>query len=107
LRTFAVGLRTFAHPLQSEQCYPTPHQQAESCKKRGLHMTNSATAQTMPTLTALELERHVSPRDAAEIKGISEDTFRRHYGHIIEKMSPRRDGVKLRKLLTAEPRSAV
>jgi hypothetical protein len=61
---------------------------------------------TLPALTALELESYKSPKESADIKNISEDTFRRHYAHIIEKVSPRRDGVKLRKLLTAKPHSA-
>jgi hypothetical protein len=60
----------------------------------------------LPTLTALELESYKTPKEAAAIKSLSEDTFRRHYPHIIEKLSPRRDGVKLRNLLTARPRTA-
>ena len=58
----------------------------------------------LPKLTALELETYKSPKEAAAIKNISEDSFRRHYRHIIEKVSSRRDGVKLRRLLTAQPR---
>jgi len=52
----------------------------------------------LPSLTPLELESYKSPKQAAAIKGVSEDTFRRHYAHIIEKVSGRRDGVKLRRL---------
>ena len=53
----------------------------------------------LPQLTALELERHVSVREAAEHLNLSEDSFRRHYQDIIRKVSPRRDAVKLRDLL--------
>ena len=53
----------------------------------------------LPQLTALELERHVSVREAAEYLNLSEDSFRRHYQDIIRKVSPRRDAVKLRDLL--------
>jgi hypothetical protein len=56
----------------------------------------------LPTLTALDLERHISVKEAAEIKGISPDTFKRHYPHLIEKTSPRRNTVKLRKLLSED-----
>jgi hypothetical protein len=55
-----------------------------------------------PKLTARELESYISPRQAAKLKGISEDTFRRHYRPIIKKMSPRRNGVKLGDLLSAD-----
>jgi hypothetical protein len=55
----------------------------------------------LPELTALELESHVSVPKATKIKGLSEDTFRRHYKHLIHKASPRRDVVKLRTLLTS------
>jgi len=53
----------------------------------------------LPTLSALDLERHVSVPAAAEIKNVSVDTFRRHYSHLIKKVSPRRDAVKLRDLI--------
>jgi hypothetical protein len=48
----------------------------------------------------IELEKHVSVPEAAKIKGISPDTFKRHYSHLIRKPSPRRCTVKLRDLLT-------
>jgi hypothetical protein len=49
-----------------------------------------------PGLSELELERRVSVSEAARLKGISHDTFERHYGHLIEKVSPRRRVVKIR-----------
>ena len=54
-----------------------------------------------PALSALELERQVSVPEAANLKGISEDTFKRHYAHIINRPSTRRCTVKLRDLLEA------
>ena len=54
----------------------------------------------LPELSALELEKHVSVPEAAAIKGISSDTFKRHYLHLIRKQSPRRNTVKLRDLLS-------
>jgi hypothetical protein len=63
-------------------------------------MTLSVTTTKLPELSALDLERHVSVPEAAEFLNVSEDTFRRHYPHLIKKVSPRRTVVKLRDLLT-------
>jgi hypothetical protein len=57
---------------------------------------------TTPSLSALELEKHVSVPEAAKLKGISPDTFKRHYAHLIRKVSTRRNTVKLRDLLSEE-----
>jgi len=62
-------------------------------------MTISITTAKLPELSALDLEKHVSVPAAAEIKNISVDTFKRHYAHLIRKVSTRRDAVKLRDLL--------
>jgi hypothetical protein len=53
----------------------------------------------LPELSALELEKHVSVPAAAEIKNLSEDSFKRHYRHLIRNVSPRRQAVRLRDLL--------
>ena len=42
-----------------------------------------------------ERRRKVSLRQAEEITGLSEDTLRRRYGHLIKKLSPRRSGMDL------------
>jgi hypothetical protein len=42
-----------------------------------------------------EKRRRISVRQAAELKNISEDTFRRHYRHLIRQMSSRRQSVAL------------
>jgi mRNA-degrading endonuclease toxin of MazEF toxin-antitoxin module len=55
----------------------------------------------MPRILRVELtpeqekRRRISVAQAAEIKNISEDSFRRHYAHLIEKTTPRRDTVQL------------
>jgi hypothetical protein len=54
----------------------------------------------LPSLKALDLERHVSVLEAAQMMGISADTFKRHYRHLIRKPSPRRCTVKLRDVLS-------
>jgi hypothetical protein len=55
-----------------------------------------------PELSALDLERHISVPEAAAHKGVSEDTFQRHYGYLIRKVSPRRRVVKVRELLNSD-----
>jgi hypothetical protein len=42
-----------------------------------------------------ERRRRISVQQAAALKGVSVDTFRRHFGHLIEKVTPRRDVVRL------------
>jgi hypothetical protein len=50
--------------------------------------------------TALELERWLTLDEVAEFLGLSEDSIRRHHGHLIRRLSPRRVGMKLRDALT-------
>jgi hypothetical protein len=50
----------------------------------------------------LELERMVSRKEAARLKGISEDTLDRHYRHLFRRISPRRIGIKLADLLATD-----
>jgi hypothetical protein len=47
-----------------------------------------------------ERRRRISVKQAAEIKNLSEDTFKRYYGHLIRKESPRRSTVMLGDVLT-------
>jgi hypothetical protein len=48
----------------------------------------------------LTLRRKISVKKAAELNNVSEDTFRRVYGHLIKQLSPRRQGVELIDALT-------
>jgi hypothetical protein len=50
-------------------------------------------------LSARELETIISVAEAAKLRGISRDTFIRHYPKLIRKLSTRRNGVKLRDAL--------
>jgi hypothetical protein len=63
-------------------------------------MTLNLTKAKLPELSPLDLEKHISVPTAAEYLNISVDTFKRHYQHLIRKVSPRRDAVRLRDLLT-------
>jgi hypothetical protein len=69
---------------------------------RGSDGPPNTIAENLPTLSALDLERHVSVPDAAKFKNVSPDTFKRYYAHLIRKISPRRNAVKLRELLESE-----
>jgi hypothetical protein len=57
---------------------------------------------SLPTLTAIELEKHITVDEAAALKGLCVDTFEEVYGHLIKKVSPRCRRVKLRTLLENE-----
>jgi hypothetical protein len=59
----------------------------------------SASTENLPTLSALDLERHISVPEAAKFKNLSPDTFKRHFAHLIRKPSPRRSTVKIRDLV--------
>jgi predicted DNA-binding transcriptional regulator AlpA len=50
--------------------------------------------------TAYELERMLTLEEVAQFLGLSEDSIRRHYAHLIRRLSPRRVGIKLRDVLT-------
>jgi hypothetical protein len=45
--------------------------------------------------TVLDLERKISVQEAAALNTISEDTFLRHYRHLVRQVSPRRGAVRL------------
>jgi hypothetical protein len=54
-------------------------------------------------LTELELRSKVKVCEAAAINSLSEASFRRHYSHLITKMTARRDGVTLADALVLPP----
>jgi hypothetical protein len=43
----------------------------------------------------LALKQKIPVKKAAELNDMSEDSFRRHYSHLIRRVSPRRDAVVL------------
>ena len=43
----------------------------------------------------LALKQKIPVKKAAALNDMSEDSFRRHYSHLIKKISPRRDAVEL------------
>jgi hypothetical protein len=54
-------------------------------------------------LTELDLRRKVKVKHAAAVNDLSEASFRRHYSHIIQKITARRDAVTLLDALVLPP----
>jgi len=55
----------------------------------------------------LALKRKISVKKAAELNDMSEDSFRRHYSHLVRRITPRRDAVVLGDALAiGTPKSA-
>jgi hypothetical protein len=68
--------------------------------------TNITTStQCSDDLTPLERRRKIPVSEAAELNSVSEDTFRRHYAHLIRKVSPRRDAVELGDAINLPPKT--
>jgi hypothetical protein len=61
-------------------------------------------AQLLATLPPLELLRKVSVKEAAALAGVSQDTFKRRYGYLLKRVSPRRVVVTLADALTLPPK---
>jgi hypothetical protein len=66
-----------------------------------LGMTHKRT--TINDLTPLELRRKISVAEAAAMNAISLDTFKRHYSHLIRRISKRRQAVELRDAILLPP----
>jgi hypothetical protein len=49
--------------------------------------------------TEFELERMLTLDEVAKFRGLSKDSIRRHYRHLIRRLSPRRRGMNLRDAL--------
>jgi hypothetical protein len=53
----------------------------------------------VPLSPELEKKRRIPVKQAAELRGISEEVFRKQFGHLIEQASPRRQVVQLGRVL--------
>jgi hypothetical protein len=71
-------------------------------QQHGREVTHGPRGPPLPTLTALELEQHVSVERAAEILCIHAETFEAAYPHLIRRVSPRCRRVKLRDLISVQ-----
>lgn len=65
-------------------------------------MSINSTAASDPKLDATEGMRIIPLKKAAEMRGISEDTLRRHYRHLFVKVSTRRRGMRLKDVLATD-----
>jgi hypothetical protein len=52
----------------------------------------------------LNLKRKISVKEAAELNNISEDSFRRHYRHLILQITPNRTAVELGAAIALPPK---
>jgi hypothetical protein len=67
--------------------------------------TNPATATPSSVeLTPLERRKKIKVKEAAALNDLSEASFRRHYGHLIRKITPRRDAVELGDAINLPPK---
>ena len=55
-------------------------------------------------LTPLQRRQKIRVKEAADFNSMSEDSFRRHYGHLIRNISPRRDAVELGDAIDLPPK---
>jgi hypothetical protein len=55
-------------------------------------------------LTPVQRRQKIKVKEAADFNDLSEDSFRRHYGHLIRKISPRRDAVELGDAIDLPPK---
>jgi len=62
-------------------------------------MARSRKAAT-PLPPGLTQHRKISVQEAADIIDVHEDTFRKHFGHLIKKVGPRLDRVELADVLS-------
>lgn len=69
-------------------------------------ITKTTTPLALASLSPIERKRKISVQEAAALNDIHESTFRRHYSHLIRKISPRRDVVELGDALAVGSTSA-
>ena len=55
-------------------------------------------------LTPLERLKKIRVKEAAALNDLSEASFRRHYSHLIRKITPRRDAVELGDAIDLPPK---
>ena len=60
--------------------------------------------QSPDDLTPLRRKQKIKVKEAADLNDMSEDTFRRHYAHLIRKVSTRRDAVELGDAIDLPPK---
>jgi hypothetical protein len=61
-------------------------------------------ARSIAGLTPLERLRKIRVKEAAALNDLSEASFRRHYSHLVRKITPRRDAVELGDAIDLPPK---
>jgi hypothetical protein len=61
-------------------------------------------APTVVDLSPLERRKKIRVSEAAALNDLSEASFRRHYKHLIRKITPRRDAVELGDAINLPPK---
>jgi hypothetical protein len=74
------------------------------CGARRRTMKFVSTKSPLDNFTPIERLRKISVKEAAALNGVSEDNFRRHYGHLIKKITPRRNVVALSDAISLPPK---
>lgn len=69
----------------------------------GMKTPISAFSTSAHGLSPLELKRKITTKAAAELNGVSEDTFKRNYRHLIKRIGPRRLAVELGDAINLPP----
>ena len=61
-------------------------------------------SRSLADLSPLERRQKIKVKEAAALNDLSEASFRRHYKHIIRKVTPRRDAVELGDAIALPPK---
>ena len=56
-------------------------------------------AEKLPTPTAFDLDQMLDLKETAALVGLSPDSIKRHYRHLIRRLSPGRVGIRMRDAL--------
>ena len=66
--------------------------------------TAPAISRSLADLSPLERKKKIGVKEAAALNDLSEASFRRHYRHLIRKITPRRDAVELGDAINLPPK---
>jgi hypothetical protein len=67
-------------------------------------MKTAPTKSPLDDLSPIERLKKISVKEAAALNNVSPDNFKKHYGHLIKKITPRRAVVGLVDAVTLPPK---
>jgi hypothetical protein len=104
-----AGLTYWFPPLASASWRAMLSGPAHTFEGLALHrlrqLLESVPDEATRVLIEIELERRIPLDDAASFNSVHRTTFKKHYGHLVERFGPRLELVKLRYALTLPPLS--